>query len=267
MDASCSATDLELRLGQDPLLARAAQALRYRVFYEELGAEADPATRSAGRDTDAYDAIADHLVVIDRTRMAAGEPGVVGCYRLLRGTVAARHQGLYTASEFDLGLFADRLPQVVELGRACVDPAYRNGAVMQLLWRGVAQYLERHGLSVMLGCASLPGTDTVALGPALAYLGAHHLAPPDLRPSALPDRHVTLPAAETFTPIELQRGKAMLPPLLKAYLRMGGVIGDGAVVDHLFNTVDVCLVLPTDRLKDRYLRHLATRAPSDAVAA
>lgn len=267
MDASCSATDLELRLGRDPRLTRAAQALRYRVFYEEKGAEADPATRSAKRDADAYDAIADHLVVIDRTRVAAGEAGVVGCYRLLRGAVATSHQGLYTAGEFDLGLFADRLSEVVELGRACVHPAYRNGAVMQLLWRGVAQYLERPGLSVMLGCASLPGTDTLALGPALAYLGAHHLAPADLRPSALPDRYVKLPAATSFTPIELQRGKAMLPPLLKAYLRMGGVIGDGAVVDHRFNSVDVCLVLPTDRLKDRYLRHLATRAPGHAAAA
>lgn len=261
------APELELQLGQDPLLVAAAQALRYRVFYEEMGAAADAATRTAQRDADAFDALADHLVVIDRARRSSSDPGVVGCYRLLRGTVASRHTGFYSAAEFDLGVFAGRLPQVVELGRSCVHPDYRNGAVMQLLWRGVAGYLEQHGLEIMLGCASLPGTDLEAHGAALAYLGAHHLAPEALRPRALPDRHVQLPAADAFPAMAVQRAERRLPPLLKAYLRMGGLIGDGAVVDRQFNTVDVCLVLPTDRLQDRYLRHLATRAPGDAVAA
>lgn len=268
MHANRSPTSLALSFGQDPSTVRAAQELRYRVFYEELGASADPATRRIGRDVDPFDAIADHLVVVDRARVAPGRAGVVGCYRLLRGSVAAAHRGFYTAGEFDLDRFADRLSQTVELGRACVHADYRNGAVMQLLWRGVAQYLQQHGLEIMLGCASLPGTDLVAHGPALAYLGAHHLAPEALRARALPARHVPLPLAEAFTALELERGKAMLPPLLKAYLRMGGLIGDGAVVDRQFNTVDVCLVLPTDRLKDRYLKHLATtRASGHAVAA
>lgn len=267
MHASRSANDLELQQVQDPLLVAAAQALRYRVFYEELGAVADPATRAAGRDADAFDAVADHLVVIDRTRAVAGDPGLVGCYRLLRGPVAAAHGGFYSAGEYDLGVFADRLPRVVELGRACVHPDYRNGSVMQLLWRGVARYLEAHGLELMLGCASLPGTDLEAHGPALAYLGACHLAPEALRPRALPARHVPLPAADAFTPMALERAKRALPALLKAYLRMGGLIGDGAVVDRQFNTVDVCLVLPTERIRDRYLRHLATRPGSHAVAA
>jgi L-ornithine Nalpha-acyltransferase len=267
MHASRSANDLELQQGQDPLLVAAAQALRYRVFYGELGAVADPATRAAGRDADSFDAVADHLVVVDRARAAPGDPGVVGCYRLLRGSVAAAHGGFYSAGEYDLGVFADRLPRVVELGRACVHPDYRNGSVMQLLWRGVASYLQQHGLELMLGCASLPGTDLDAHGPALAYLGACHLAPEALRPRALPGRYLALPAAAAFSPMALERAKRELPALLKAYLRMGGLIGDGAVVDRQFNTVDVCLVLPTERLQDRYLRHLATRPAGHAVAA
>jgi L-ornithine Nalpha-acyltransferase len=267
MNVRCSATDLELQLGQDPLLVAAAQALRYRVFYEEMGATACPLTRDAGRDADTFDAVADHLVVIDRTRAVPGDPGVVGCYRLLRGSVAAAQGGFYSASEYDLGVFADRLPQVVELGRSCVHPDYRNGSVMQLLWRGVARYLEQHGLDLMLGCASLPGTDLDVHRPALAYLGSRHLAPEALRPRAVAARHIPLPPADSFTPIELERAKRRLPPLLKAYLRMGGLIGDGAVVDRQFNTVDVCLVLPTERIKDRYLRHLATGTAEHAVAA
>jgi putative hemolysin len=267
MPATVIAPRLELRLTQDPLLVGAAQELRYRVFYEELGARADGATRVARRDVDAYDAVADHLLVLDRNASSRALPRVVGCYRLLRGSVAAGQGGFYTAGEFELGIFGDRLDSVVELGRSCVDPAFRNGSVMQLLWRGIARYLEQHGLDVLLGCASLPGTDLAALGPSLAYLGAHHLAPADIRPHALPGRHVALPAATAFTALELRRGRLLLPPLLKAYLRMGGLIGDGAVVDRQFNTVDVCLVLPTERLKDRYLRHLATRAAGRAVAA
>jgi putative hemolysin len=267
MQTSRSATALELQSGEDPLLVAAAQALRYRVFYEELGAAADPALETVGRDVDDFDALADHLVVIDRTRVAPGDPGVVGCYRLLRGAVAASVGGFYSAGEFDLSIFSDRLPRVVELGRACVHPDYRNGAVMQLLWRGIARYLEAHGLDLMLGCASLPGSDLRAHGPALAYLASRHLAPETLRPRALPARRSNLPTADAYSAIELEQAKRGLPALLKAYLRMGGLIGDGAVVDRQFNTVDVCLVLPTDRIQDRYLRHLATTAAGDALAA
>jgi putative hemolysin len=267
MTADAIVRHLDLHLTQDPLLVAAAQELRYRVFYQELGAAADPATAAARRDADAFDAVADHLLVVDRDRPAARGPRIVGCYRLLRGSVAAGHGGLYTAGEFDLGIFADRLDRVVELGRSCVDPAYRNGSVMQLLWRGIARYLERHGLEIMLRCASLPGTDLEVLGPSLAYLGSHHLAPAAICPRALPGRYVALPPEAAFTPLELRRGKLQLPPLLKAYLRMGGLIGDGAVVDRQFNTVDVCLVLPTERLKDRYLRHLAIGVDGRATAA
>jgi len=267
MSDSPTIPHLELRLGQDHLLVNAAQELRFRVFYEEMGALANPATLAAARDADAFDACADHLVVIDRRRSTHGKPAVVGCYRLLRGRVAAANGGFYSASEFDLGVFDNRLDETVELGRSCVHAEYRNGAVMQLLWRGVAQYLQRHDLGIMFGCASLPGNDLRLLAPSLAYLRAHHLAPPGLRPCPVPERSVALPAPDAFTAIELERGKAQLPPLLKAYLRMGGTIGDGAVVDHQFNTVDVCLVLPTARLKDRYLRHLAMPQRLDVVAA
>lgn len=267
MFPTIAVNDLELSLTRQPELIRAAQDLRYRVFYEEMGARADAALLASRRDADAFDVVADHLVVIDRRRGSTGAPRVVGCYRLLRGTVARDHGGFYSAAEFDLDVLAGRTDELVELGRSCVAVEYRNGTVMQLLWRGIAHYLERHGLRIMIGCASLPGTDLEHLWPTLAYLATHHLAPVELRPRAVAGRMVALPEASDLTPIELRRGKAQLPPLLKAYLRMGGLIGDGAVLDHQFNTTDVCLVLPTDRLQDRYLRHLATPTASDALAA
>ena len=245
---------LELRLTQSPADVLAAQALRYRVFYEELGAWADPATLASRLDRDPFDALADHLIVVDRARSTRARPHAVGCYRLLRHAKAEAAGGLYTAQEFDLAPFKANTAGLMELGRSCVAADARGGAVMQLLWRGIADYVDMHRIEVMLGCASLPGTDVAAHRPTLAWLQAHVLAPKAIRPRALPNRYVPL-AEGRFDEATLRAGKEKLPPLLKAYLRMGGLIGDGAVIDEDFNTVDVCIVLPTERVKARYQRH------------
>lgn len=245
---------LELRLVKDGPELDAAQALRYEIFYEEMGARPTPAMAARRRDWDRFDNVAEHLVVVDVELSSRLRPHVVGCYRMLRSSVAARHGGLYTAGEFDLSGIAATNGEVMELGRSCVAPSYRTGVVMQLLWKGIVEYLDRYNVGVMLGCASLPGTDPDAVAPVLSYLHHHHLAPPGLRPRALPHRHIRadrLPA-EAVDARAVLRG---LPPLLKAYLRMGGTIGDGAVIDADFNTIDVCLVLPTAVVEQRYIRH------------
>ena len=148
---------LELRLVNDGPELEAAQALRYQVFYGEMGAHASAEMRACGRDFDRYDAIADHLVVVDLDRSSGFRPWVAGCYRVLRGPVAARHGGFYTANEFDLGGVAVPRDEVMELGRSCVHAEYRGGPAMQLLWRGIAGYVEAYGVGLMLGCASLAG--------------------------------------------------------------------------------------------------------------
>ncbi|MEK0086088.1 GNAT family N-acetyltransferase [Benzoatithermus flavus] len=266
MTIMARANQLQLRLVRKGPEVAAAQRLRYRVFYEEMGAVAPPAVRASRSDEDRFDALADHLVVVDLDRSTRQRPHVVGCYRLLREG-AGRERGLfYTATEFDLSEVKAPKGVMMELGRSCVAPEYRNGTVMQLLWRGIADYIDVHGVGLMLGCASLPGTDPEALAPALAYLHHYCLAPEGLRPRALPDRHVDadrLPP-EAIDPCAVMR---TLPPLLKAYLRMGGMIGEGAVVDHAFNTIDVCLVLPAAGIVDRYQRRCRQRRPGMAEAA
>lgn len=245
---------LELRVVREGRELDAAQALRYRVFYEEMGAVPTPVMQASRRDGDRYDALADHLVVIDLDRSTSEQPFVTGCYRVLRESMAPSRSDFYTASEFDLSGVTSPRGEIMELGRSCVDPDYRTGAVMQLLWRGIMDYVDTHHIGVMLGCASLPGTDPEALAPLLGYLHHHHLAPLELRPRALPDRFVP---ADRLPP-EAIKSRAVLrelPALLKAYLRMGGMIGEGAVIDHQFNTTDVCLVLPTERLQAHYQRH------------
>lgn len=257
---------LELRLTRDEPAIAAAQRLRYRIFYEEMGAVPTAAMRATRLDADRFDAVADHLVVVDLERSTERRPEIVGCYRVLRESVARAQGGFYTAGEFDLGAVRAPYGEIMELGRSCVAPEYRNGAVMQLLWRGIADYLDRHGVGLMLGCASLPGTDPDAVAPALSFLHHHVLAPPGLRPRAVADRYVPidrLPAAA----IDSRAALRLLPPLLKAYLRMGGMIGDGAVIDRQFNTIDVCLVLPTEKVRANYQRHYRQqRLPAVAAA-
>jgi len=240
----------------------AAQALRYRIFYEEMGANPDQTTRASHRDRDRFDAVADHLLVIDH-EIGPGPEGVVGTYRLIRSQAAARAGGFYSADEYELGPVLAFPGEVMELGRSCVDAAHRNRAVMQLLWRGIAAYVFRHRIGLMFGCASLPGTDPDALATELTYLHAHHLAPPELRMRAVASRYVEMRRADPAA-IQPLRALAALPPLIKGYLRLGGFVGDGAVIDSQFNTIDVAIVVKTDLVTDKYFKHYerTTRDPA-----
>jgi putative hemolysin len=204
------------------------------------------------RDIDGYDAICDHLLVVDHG--LDGRPHVVGTYRLLRQRVAEAHRGFYSAGEYDLSRLiahSANTGQLLELGRSCVAPAWRNNATISLLWRGIASYLQTHNIGHMFGCASLHGADPLLHSAELSYLYHHHLAPLELRASALPEHHVPmnqLPAAS----IDTRAAARALPPLIKGYLRVGAMVGDGGFVDHQFNTVDVFVIMPVDRITSRY---------------
>jgi putative hemolysin len=248
---------LEARLASTPAEIEAAQRLRYDVFYREMQAEPTPEMAATGRDFDRYDAFCDHLLVFD---MEEGEK-VVGCYRLLRHAVARENGGFYSAAEYDLGaLLAAAGPndKLLELGRSCVAKDYRSSAVMQFMWRGLVAYLDRHEITLMFGCASLEGIRPDTLKLELAYLHHFHAVPPELPPvRALPERYVDMNvmAKDEIDAAEAQRE---LPPLVKGYIRFGSYIGDGAVIDHQFNTTDVFIYFPTARL-DKRLRAYLTR--------
>lgn len=247
------AGNLGLRLAESAAEVDAAQALRFRVFYEEMGARADAATAAAQRDADAFDAVADHLLVLDHD-LGDGPEAVVGTYRLIRRAGAAKLGRFYSESEYDISHLLAYPGEVMELGRSCVAAPYRTRGTLQLLWRGIAAFVFQYRIDLMFGCASLPGTDLDALAPQLSYLHANHVAPPALRPRALASRHVPmdrmpLGAAETRAALN------DLPPLIKGYLRLGGFVGDGAVIDAQFNTTDVCVVVKTDLVTDKYAKH------------
>lgn len=251
------AGQLDVRLATSEEEIRAAQSLRYRIFYGEMGAEPTIEMRRLQRDVDGYDSICDHLLVIDHG--ADGTPHVVGTYRLLRQLVAMQHRGFYSSGEYDLSplldiSFQSRIGagrQLLELGRSCVAREYRNNVTINLLWRGIAAYLQTHSIAYMFGCASLHGKNPDDHAVALSYLYHHHLAPEDLRVRALPEHYVPM---ERLAPgaYDFREALKNLPPLIKGYLRTGCKIGDGAFIDHQFNTVDVFILLPVEGITQRY---------------
>ena len=247
------AGNLGVRIAETAAEIDAVQALRFRVFYQEMGAHPDAETLATRRDRDAFDGVADHMVVLDHD-IGDGPAAVVGTYRLIRRAAAARVGRFYSADEYDISRLVALPGEILELGRSCVQHDYRTGATLQLLWRGIGAYILKHRIDLMFGCASLPGTDLAALAPALTYLHANHLAPEALRPRALPQRFVAMDRLDPDT-LDMRAVLNDLPPLVKGYLRLGGFVGDGAVLDPQFNTTDVCVVVKTDLVTAKYNKH------------
>jgi len=247
------AGDFEVRLAQTAAEIDAAQALRYRIFYEEMGAHATPEMARLHRDFDDYDQVCDHLLVLDRRR-GEGPEGIVGTYRLIRRPAAERLGRFYSAAEFDIQPMIDFPGEVLELGRSCIASDARNTATMQMLWRGIALYAYHYNIKFMFGCASMPGTDPAAHAEAMSYLYHHHLAPPEIRVRALPSRYVKMDmlAAGSYEP---RKALMRVPPLIKGYLRLGGFVGDGAVIDEQFHSTDVFIIVKTELVTEKYMRH------------
>ena len=246
----------EIRLAGDGVEVARAQDLRYRVFFEEGGAVADELAQRMRRDLCAFDAICDHLVVVDVEGWRSMEGGVVGTYRLLRRAVAERHGGFYSQREFDLAplLAAHPGARFLELGRSCVRRDYRSKRVIELLWRGLRRYAQHHAIDALFGCASLPGVDLEANRLGLDYLHHHAPAEANWRVAPLPDRAAAFnPGAREAT--DARRGFLSLPPLIKAYARAGARFSDGVVLDHAFGTTDLFAVMPMADIEARYLAH------------
>lgn len=253
--------NLEVRLAESARDVRRAQRLRYEVFYEEMSAKPDAASYFARRDADSFDAICDHLLVLDHGESDGDGPKVVGTYRLLRQDVADRHGGFYTQSEYAIGpaLAAHPDLRVLELGRSCVLAPYRNKRTVELLWTGIWAYVRRHRIDLMLGCASLAGTDPDKLALQLSFLHHFASAPDEWRARA--HDHLRVPMDKMpKEAIDPKAALMSLPPLIKGYLRLGATFGDGAVVDRQFGTTDVLVVLPVSAINARYIDHFTPAA-------
>ncbi len=237
-----------VKLAENEAELRAAQRLRYDVFVRELGGGGEMVDHEAGLEQDRFDPYFDHMLAIDDTT-----DEVIGVYRLLPGERAAELGQFYSEDEYDLSVLKQSGRRLLELGRSCVHPDYRGGTAMYHLWNGLAAYVSEREIEVLFGVASFHGIDVQKLAQPLSMLHHNHLAPPDLRVRAQP---------EVFQPMDLLPSEALdrraamvqVPALIKAYLRLGGFVGEGAFIDHAFNTTDVCLILDTNRMNERQRR-------------
>ena len=248
----------EIRLAVTPRDLMAAQRLRYRVFVEELGGTGPLVDHDARLERDEFDPVVDHLCLIDTRRDPEALDHVVGVYRLLRSDVAAGFGRFYCDGEYDLAPLRASGRPLLELGRSCVDPEHRGGAAMFLMWNALADYVLDHGIQILFGVASFHGTDAAMLAPPLAWLHHNHLAPEALRPRARPEGFQSM---DLLPPERIDRREAMLamPALIKAYLRLGGMVGEGAFIDRAFNTTDVFLLMDTAAMSAKHRQFYESR--------
>ncbi|WP_373281684.1 GNAT family N-acetyltransferase [Litoreibacter roseus] len=248
-------TSLSVRLAASDSDLQGAWRLRYTVFCEELGGDGALVDHDARFERDAFDQFFEHLILVDARKSVDRLEHVVGVYRVMGLAQMQRAGRFYGEDEYDLDPLKASGRNLLELGRSCVHQDYRGGLAMYHLWQGLANYVEDHEIEVLFGVASFHGTDPQAIAQPLANLYHDHLAPADLRPRARVYQPMDLVPA---TDINKRAAMRATPSLIKAYLRLGGVVGDGAYIDHDFNTVDVCLVMDTARLSARH-REIYTR--------
>ncbi|MDN2578407.1 GNAT family N-acetyltransferase [Aquibium sp. ELW1220] len=253
--------NLQARLARNSAEVAAAQEVRFRVFYDELGAKRQFVHALEQRDADRFDAICDHLLVLDTTIPGPEHRQIVGTYRLLRQESALAAGGFYSDEEYELESLMARHPdrRFLELGRSCVLPEYRSKRTVELLWQGIWAYCRIHGIDVMTGCASFHGTVPAAHAEALSLLAHNFRAEPewDVRAVASRYRPMDLMPAEA---VDVRRALAAMPPLIKGYLRIGARFGDGCVVDADFGTTDVFVILSTDWIANRYINYYGAEA-------
>ena len=249
--------NLEVRLAENNLEIDAAQALRYKIFFEEMDAIPNKNQKRLKRDIDLYDPYFDHILVIDHDIRGPFRNKVVGTYRLNRGITKTKKNFFYTASEFNIEKLLNFSGEILELGRSCVSQKHRNGKTMQLLWNFIALYVIKNNIKIMFGCASFPGINAKKHIMALKYLQEKYLAPLEMRPFALNEKKVCLEkiSSSSSNLDNFKKFLGLIPPLIKGYIRLGAYVGEGTVIDHEFNTIDVCIVLPTKKVASRYMEH------------
>ncbi|PWE56028.1 ornithine--acyl-ACP N-acyltransferase OlsB [Metarhizobium album] len=252
---------LETRLARNDREIEAAQRIRYKVFVEEMNATLSPDAMRLRRDFDGWDLICDHLLVVDNAIEGDIEDQIVGTYRLLRQEIALAKGGFYSASEFMIDQLIENHPdkRFMELGRSCVLPDYRTKRTVELLWQGNWAYALKHGMSAMFGCASFHGVFPEEHALALSFLHHNVAARDEWAVRARPELYHNMDLMPTEG-INGRKALAAMPPLIKGYLRLGAMVGQGAVIDHAFNTTDVLIVLPIASISDRYINYYGADA-------
>lgn len=239
-----------IKLAETKSELKQAQALRYSVFYKEKKAKPTFTKKIIKLDYDKIDKYADHLIVLDKKNK---KNKIVGTYRLIRGDVAKLFGGYYSSSEFNLINITNNYKDkhILELGRSCVHQDYRNGSIMNLLWKAIAEYVKLYDIKILLGCASFSGIEPTKYSDELSYLRQNFCLPEHLSVESFDKNIYPVYKLKENNSNQL-RIFAKLPPLLKGYLRIGGKVSHNFYVDHNFNTIDLCVVVNTSDIDEKY---------------
>ena len=245
-----SSSQFRAKIAQTEDELRAAQRLRYDVFIQELGGSGDLVDHEARLERDEFDPYFEHLLLFDDALIEDHGPTVVGVYRLLSEEGAHQMGRFYSEDEYDLTTLRQSGRRLLELGRSCLHAQYRGGMAMYVLWQALADYVVERDIDILFGVASFHGTDIARIAAPLSMLFHRHLAPVELRVRA---KEPFAQSMNLISESDLNRKEAMLaiPALIKAYLRLGGVVGEDAYIDHCFNTTDVCLIMDTATMNEK----------------
>ncbi len=242
---------LEVRVAENQMEIERTLALRYRVFNLEMN-EGLAESRLTGKDRDEYDLYCDHLIVTDKN----DDNRIVGTYRILRREIARAHIGFYSENEFNLDRIYDLEGEPAEIGRSCVDPEYRDGSVISMLWVGLGNYMRVNSVRYLMGCASIHTTDAREASQVHAYLReTDGFAAPGFRVE--PKSKYVMPGFNADMPLDdLRAARSKVPPLLKGYLRAGARISSGPpALDAEFGTTDFFAIFNVNEVDKRYGRH------------
>jgi L-ornithine Nalpha-acyltransferase len=241
--------DYSVKIAKTEAEINEAQRLRYLVFYQIMQAKASDAITKAELDFDDYDDFADHLLVRFHQD---NKIKIVGTYRLIPKSKLPKNTQFYSSAEYDISKLINNSSNIMELGRSCTHPEHRSKVAMQLLWRGIGEYILQNKIEYMFGCASFSGCNPVDHAESLSYLYHNHLAPEVFLPSTLPQFYSDMNMMQADK-INNKRTFMNLPPLIKGYLRLGGVVGDGAFIDYNFNTTDILMIVQTSEISAKYM--------------
>ena len=236
-----------IKIAESNFEIKKAQSLRYKIFFKEKKIKKKNFKFLLQRDYDFYDKISDHLIIIDNNREI--RDNVIGTYRLLRGNCAKLYRGFYTEQEFDLSNLKKNFSNkdILELGRSCVHPQYRSGIILKLLWQGISNYIKMYKIKILMGCASFHGTNPSKFKDEFSLLYESYRLPEDYDVKSLQNNEISF-----HKNINHLTTLNKLPPLIKGYLRAGGMVSENFYIDREFETIDYCVIMLTEKIVSRY---------------
>ncbi len=242
----------EVRIAANSEEIKESQHLRYKIFVEEMGGRSPLESIGRKLERDEYDEHCQHLLLLDHNKKGnKSDSKVVGVVRLMLGSVAELEKGFCSAQEYDLGVLIKSGNKCLELGRTCVDFSYRNGLALHYLWKGLGSYAREKNVDLLFGLASFPGNDINQISMALSLIHHKYLAPKRIRPKAITECAIDM---NIIPRNKIDRLKALgqMPSLLKSYLRLGAVVGEGAFIDRVLNTIDICIIMDLHQMTEKY---------------